>query len=75
VEAQFLADLAQALELKSNEKIKINDELADFPTWDSIGFLRVTQMLETKYRALVTADVLAEFKSVVDIYNFVLKKS
>ena len=75
-EDQFLKKLGEALEVEpGNEELLLNTDLMSVPTWDSIGYLRVINMLEVDYRVLASADMIARCVKVEDLYNLIQKKS
>jgi acyl carrier protein len=72
MEHKFLLELDELLELPPGS-LKLDTNLIDIQSWDSMAKLSLIVMLSDSYNVKTTNDDLKNFKKVKDILNFIKK--
>jgi len=70
MEKKFLETIKEALEVEDVE-VKLDDNLADFDSWDSISRLSLIALLDENFEVEVADAEFEETETVGDLFNLV----
>lgn len=70
---KFLNAFKEALEIEE-EKVNMNDVMADFDTWDSMSRLSLIALLDEHFEIEVSDDEFENLKTVQNLYDRVEAK-
>ena len=70
---KFLETIKEALEVEDVE-VKLDDNLADFDSWDSISRLSLIALLDENFEVEVADAEFDETETVGDLFNLVKKR-
>jgi len=73
MEKKFLETIKEALEVDDLE-VKLEDNLADFDSWDSISRLSLIALLDENFEVEVADAEFDETETVGDLFNLVKKR-